>query len=73
MFPLCNTEKMQNGIALLKEDRIPWLETLRDCLGITSIVNGKSVQLGCSALQKHYRNILRSTIQITDQVVVLVP
>ncbi|XP_062145590.1 gluconokinase isoform X4 [Alnus glutinosa] len=41
------------------EDRIPWLETLRDTLR-ESLVSGKSVILGCSALQKQYRNILRS-------------
>lgn len=50
---------MQKGIPLLEEDRIPWLETLRDSLK-TSLANGKSVILGCSALQKRYRDILRS-------------
>ncbi|WOG92713.1 hypothetical protein DCAR_0311988 [Daucus carota subsp. sativus] len=54
-----NKEKMKKGIPLSEEDRIPWLETLRDCLR-TSLVGGKSVVLGCSALQKHYRDILRS-------------
>ncbi|KAK1399366.1 Gluconokinase [Heracleum sosnowskyi] len=54
-----NKEKMQKGIPLSEEDRIPWLETLRDSLK-TRIVNGKSVILGCSALQKRYRDILRS-------------
>lgn len=50
---------MQKGIPLSEEDRIPWLETLRDSLQ-TSLVNGKCVILGCSALQKRYRDILRS-------------
>lgn len=52
-------EKMKNGIPLSDEDRIPWLETLRDCLK-TSIENGETVIMGCSALQQHYREILRS-------------
>lgn len=50
---------MQKGIPLSDEDRIPWLETLRDSLK-TNLVNGKNVILGCSALQKRYRDILRS-------------
>lgn len=53
------TEKMHKGIPLSDEDRIPWLETLRDALQ-ESLANGKIVILGCSALQKQYRNILRS-------------
>lgn len=53
------TEKMQKGIPLSEEDRIPWLETLRDALS-NSLVHDRSVVLGCSALQKHYRDILRS-------------
>ncbi|GMY06432.1 gluconokinase isoform X1 [Fagus crenata] len=57
--PLSNKEKMRKGIPLSDEDRIPWLETLRDALR-ESLVNGKIVILGCSALQKRYRNILRS-------------
>ncbi|KAK4572376.1 hypothetical protein RGQ29_030707 [Quercus rubra] len=57
--PLSNKEKMHKGIPLSDEDRIPWLETLRDALQ-ESLANGKIVILGCSALQKQYRNILRS-------------
>ncbi|KAK8569254.1 hypothetical protein V6N13_107092 [Hibiscus sabdariffa] len=41
------------------EDRIPWLETLRDVLK-DRLEDGKTVILGCSSLQKHYREILRS-------------
>lgn len=51
-------EKMRNGIPLSEEDRIPWLEMLRDALG-ESLVNRRSVIVGCSALQKRYREILR--------------
>ncbi|KVI12047.1 Carbohydrate kinase, thermoresistant glucokinase [Cynara cardunculus var. scolymus] len=53
------TEKMKNGIPLSDEDRIPWLERLRSIVN-ASFVSGKTVILGCSALQKHYRDILRS-------------
>lgn len=53
------TEKMRQGIPLTEEDRIPWLEKLRDILR-ESIIRGKSIVLGCSALQKQYREILRS-------------
>ncbi|KAH7571459.1 hypothetical protein ACOSP7_014067 [Xanthoceras sorbifolium] len=57
--PQSNKEKMRQGIPLSEEDRIPWLETLRDSLR-ERIISGKTVVLGCSALQKQYREILRS-------------
>ncbi|MBA0686565.1 hypothetical protein Goari_014163 [Gossypium aridum] len=50
---------MSQGIPLSDEDRIPWLETLRGVLK-DKLDNGKTVILGCSSLQKHYREILRS-------------
>ena len=50
---------MQNGIPLSEEDRIPWLEILRDQLR-ERLEKRTSVILGCSALQKRYREILRS-------------
>lgn len=50
---------MKAGIPLSDQDRLPWLETLRDTLRV-SLVNGETAILGCSALQKHYRQILRS-------------
>ncbi|KAL0362751.1 UNVERIFIED_CONTAM: Pyrophosphate-energized membrane proton pump 3 [Sesamum calycinum] len=56
--PQSNKDKMKAGIPLSDEDRIPWLETLRDALRV-SLANGETVILGCSALQKHYREILR--------------
>ncbi|GER53354.1 shikimate kinase family protein [Striga asiatica] len=56
--PQSNKDKMRAGIPLSDEDRIPWLETLRDALK-ASLAKGKIVILGCSALQKHYREILR--------------
>ncbi|PIN08860.1 Gluconate kinase [Handroanthus impetiginosus] len=56
--PQSNKDKMKNGIPLTDEDRIPWLETLRDNLRLY-LLKGETVVLGCSALQKHYREILR--------------
>nr|GMD54895.1 gluconokinase-like [Ipomoea batatas] len=53
------TEKMQNGIPLTDEDRVPWLETLRDALR-ASLAKGQLAVLACSALQNRYREILRS-------------
>ncbi|XP_026426513.1 gluconokinase-like [Papaver somniferum] len=73
--PLANIEKMSRGIPLNEEDRIPWLETLRDTLRtkinqIVSSSNGtyddadddkkRKAVLCCSALQKKYREILRT-------------
>ncbi|KAH8481211.1 hypothetical protein H0E87_031247 [Populus deltoides] len=50
---------MHQGIPLTEEDRIPWLEILQDALR-ESLISGKTVVLSCSALQKQYREILRS-------------
>lgn len=52
------SEKMKNGIPLSEEDRIPWLETLRDILK-EGIISNEILVLGCSALQNRYREILR--------------
>ncbi|KAK4749671.1 hypothetical protein SAY87_027120 [Trapa incisa] len=52
-------EKMCRGVPLSDQDRIPWLETLRYTLR-GSLLRGDTIVLGCSALQKHYREILRS-------------
>ncbi|MFS7943180.1 putative P-loop containing nucleoside triphosphate hydrolase, shikimate kinase/gluconokinase [Helianthus anomalus] len=57
--PQSNKEKMKKGIPLSDEDRAPWLEVLRDVVN-ANLVSGKTVILGCSALQKQYREILRS-------------
>ncbi|XP_028547938.1 gluconokinase-like, partial [Dendrobium catenatum] len=37
----------------------PWLEALRDAIR-AKFVNGETVVLACSALQKRYRDIIRS-------------
>ncbi|KAG5017260.1 hypothetical protein JHK82_022884 [Glycine max] len=54
-----NKEKMRMGIPLTDEDRMPWLESL--CYAIKEYLNNKKgLVLGCSALKKEYREILRS-------------
>ncbi|XP_020581962.1 uncharacterized protein LOC110025691 isoform X2 [Phalaenopsis equestris] len=56
-----NKVKMARGIPLCDEDRLPWLEALRD--GIRQKFTGgggETVVLACSALQKRYREILRA-------------
>lgn len=57
--PESNKDKMKRGIALSDKDRIPWLETLRNALR-EYLLSNNTVVLGCSALQKNYREILRS-------------
>ncbi|PHT35409.1 hypothetical protein CQW23_23109 [Capsicum baccatum] len=54
-----NKEKMKNGIPLSEEDRVPWLEALRNTLR-RGLVDNETLVLACSALQKRYREILRS-------------
>jgi gluconokinase len=50
---------MRSGIPLSDSDRIPWLESLRDVVK-DNIEHGCNATLSCSALQKRYREILRS-------------
>lgn len=54
-----NKEKMQQGIPITHEDRMPWLQLLRNVLR-ESLLSGKTVILACSSLKKEYREILRS-------------
>ena len=57
--PAANVEKMHNGIALTDADRDPWLHALADELGRYEALGQNSV-MGCSALKRSYRDILRS-------------
>ncbi|GAV85299.1 SKI domain-containing protein [Cephalotus follicularis] len=57
--PQSNKEKMRQGIPLSDEDRIPWLKMLRDVLREILVAINTAI-LGCSSLQTHYREILRS-------------
>ncbi|KAL5973623.1 hypothetical protein ACLOJK_030277 [Asimina triloba] len=57
--PQANKDKMRKGIALSEEDRVPWLKILCDTLQ-KYIISRESVVLGCSALTKKYRDMLRA-------------
>ena len=52
-----NKEKMSRGIGLSDEDRIPWLQSIRDAM-LQWQVQGKNVVLACSALKRSYRELL---------------
>jgi len=52
-----NIEKMSAGIALTDEDRLPWLNSLRQLIA-ERLTEGRSATLACSALKRKYREIL---------------
>jgi gluconokinase len=55
--PQSNVEKIARGIPLNDEDRVPWLERLRDQIA-NWIANGQNGVLACSALKRTYRQEL---------------
>lgn len=55
--PSANIEKMSRGIPLTDEDRLPWLQSIRDAMQQWQ-AQGKSVVVACSALKRSYRNML---------------
>lgn len=59
--PRANVEKMSKGHPLTDEDRRPWLEELAGMLA-TNEAAGVSSVMGCSALRRSYRDILRSEL-----------
>ncbi len=52
-----NREKMWRGIGLSDEDRLPWLESIRDAM-LQWQTQGRDVVLACSALKRSYRELL---------------
>lgn len=56
--PRSNVEKMSSGRPLTDADRRPWLETLAGVLADHRSA-GVATVLGCSALRRAYRDILR--------------
>ena len=52
-----NIEKMSRGEGLSDEDRLPWLESIRDAM-LQRQAQGRNVILACSALKRSYREIL---------------
>jgi gluconokinase len=57
--PKANVEKMSAGIPLDDADRRPWLEALAEQIRKDAEA-GQSSIVGCSALKRTYRDILRS-------------
>ena len=56
LHPKTNIDKMTRGEPLTDEDRIPWLEKVGDALSQTP----GTVAIGCSALKRTYRDIIRA-------------
>lgn len=52
-----NIAKMSRGIPLTDEDRIPWLQSIRDAV-LQSQAQGKNAVVACSALKRSYRDLL---------------
>lgn len=59
--PAANIAKMAAGTPLTDDDRRPWLEELADVLASREMA-GTSTLLGCSALRRTYRDLLRGTL-----------
>ncbi|MEX2514061.1 MAG: NADP-dependent phosphogluconate dehydrogenase [Cyclobacteriaceae bacterium] len=55
--PNANKDKMNKGIPLTDEDRIPWLENI--AASIKEWGRGQGAVLACSALNEKYRKILK--------------
>lgn len=58
LHPEANVAKMQAGHALSDEDRWPWLDIIADWIKERTAA-GKPGIITCSALKKHYRDVLR--------------
>ncbi|EHK81846.1 gluconate kinase [Saccharomonospora azurea SZMC 14600] len=56
--PPDNIRKMSAGVPLTDDDRIPWLEALRDWI-TERAETGESTIVSCSALKRAYRDLLR--------------
>lgn len=54
LHSVANKNKMKAGIPLVDEDRLPWLEGLREI----NDQSRKNLVLSCSALKRSYRDIL---------------
>ncbi|GJJ15192.1 hypothetical protein Clacol_009468 [Clathrus columnatus] len=71
LHPKHNIEKMSRGEPLTDEDREPWLEIVRKTVEHACVEQQSSdpektltgVVVGCSALKRYYRDILRGTYQ----------
>lgn len=54
--PEANVQKMSRGEPLTDEDRWPWLQQVGDALGDAQ----SDTIIGCSALKRRYRDLIRS-------------
>lgn len=52
-----NKEKMSRGAGLTDEDRVPWLQAIREAMD-RWVAGRRSVVLACSALKRSYRERL---------------
>ena len=59
--PPANKERMRQGIPLTDEDRLPWLEAVGSAASQTTAA-GQLVVVGCSALKRAHRDILRQSV-----------
>jgi gluconokinase len=55
--PPANVAKMSQGIPLSDDDRLPWLDRLRDLI-CEYVESGKNAIVACSALKESYRRRL---------------
>jgi gluconokinase len=63
LHPSDNVRKMAAGVPLTDEDRLPWLQRVREVM-IEHARAGRSAIVACSALKKSYRRLL--TIEAAD-------
>lgn len=55
--PQVNIDKMKSGLPLDDKDRFPWLQILHDMIQNT-VARDDNLILACSALKRHYRQLL---------------
>jgi gluconokinase len=58
LHPQANVDKMAAGVPLTDDDRWPWLRALRDWMSQQAAA-GHDTVVGCSALRRAYRDVLR--------------
>lgn len=58
LHPAMNVEKMSRGTPLDDDDRVPWLEQIGQVLA----QEAGPVVIGCSALKKKYRDVIRKQV-----------
>ena len=61
--PTANVEKMRHAIPLSDEDRIPWLEAIRDQMARWNAASTDGV-ITCSALKQSYRDLLLRNLAV---------